>query len=222
MRLTKTLFLTVAISIGCAGAAWAQMGMGMRPPDIPGVFKPVVGTGAQYEMDSKSGKMDMAIAIVGKESVDGAEGYWTEVRMLGGKGEGTIIKQLMVISDGRPEIKRMIMQSPGHPPMEMPMGMMGMMKNMQKAHPDGKNHGMGEVIGTESVTVPAGTFECQHYQDKTSSGTTDIWFTAKVSPYGMVKMTSSDQTMVLEKVLANETSQIKGEPEKMNFPGMQH
>jgi hypothetical protein len=168
----------------------------------------------------KSGKMEMAVAIVGKESVDGAEGYWSEERMLDGKAAGTIMKQLMVMSDGHPELKRMIMQSPGRPPMEMPMSMMAMMKNMAKTQANGKTHGMGELVGTESVTVPAGTFECQHYQDKTEHGTTDIWFTSKVSPYGMVKMTSPDTTMVLNKVLSNETSQIKGEPQQM--PGMPH
>jgi hypothetical protein len=97
-----------------------------------------------------------------------------------------------------------------------------MIKKMPKAQMEAKNHGMGEVVGTESVTVPAGTFECEHYQNKSERGTADVWFTTKVSPYGMVKMTSPDQSMVLEKVLTNETSQIKGEPQKMNFPGMQH
>lgn len=220
MRHAKSVILIVALGIGCAGSAWAQMGM--RPPEIPGIFKPAVGSGAQYGVTAKEGKMEMAIAIVGKESVDGADGFWTEIRLLSGKGEGTIMKQLMVINGDQPSIKRMIMQSPGHPPMEMPMAMMAMMKNIPKAQLNAKNHGMGEVVGTESVTVPAGTFECQHYQSKSDHGTTDVWFTTKISPYGMVKMTSQDQTMVLDKVLANETSQIKGEPQKMNFPGMQH
>lgn len=205
--------------MGCAGAVRAQM-MGMRPPEIPGVFKPVVGSGAQYNVDTKNGKMEMAIAIVGKETVDGSDGYWTEIRMLNGKGAGMIMKELTVMTGDQPGIKRMIVQPPGRPPMEMPMSMMAMMKNLPKAQATGKEHGLGEVIGTESVTVPAGTFECQHYQSKSDHGTTDVWFTTKVSPYGMVKTTSADGTMVLDKVLSGETSQIKGEPQQM--PGMPH
>jgi hypothetical protein len=219
MRYAKSMVFVLALCLGCAGAAWAQMGMGMRPPDIPGIFKPVVGSGAQYTVTSKKeAPMDMAIAVVGKESVDGGEGYWTEIRMLSGKGAGMIMKQLMVMTGEQAGIKRMIVQPPGRPPMEMPIGMMGMMKNMPKPQAGGKNHGMGEMVGTESVTVPAGTFECQHYRDKSDHGTTDVWFTSKISPYGMVKMTSSDTTMVLDKVLSGETSAIKGEPMKM--PGM--
>jgi hypothetical protein len=34
----------------------------------------------------------------------------------------------------------------------------------------------------------------------------------------MVKMSSAEMTMVLEKVLSNETSHIQGEPQKMNMP----
>jgi len=224
MRYAKSIILTITMCLGFAGAASAQMGM--RPPQIPGEFKPVVGSGAQYEISSKKdAKMDMAYAIVGKESVDGADGYWMEIRMLSGKGEGMVMKQLMVMSSETPGIKRMIMQMPGRPPMEMPMGMMsGMMKNMPKhsAAEGGPSHGMGEKVGTEMVTVPAGTFLCDHYRSQSQHGTADIWISTKVAPYGLVKMTSEDTTMDLEKVLTNETSQIKGEPQKMNFPGMPH
>ena len=40
---------------------------------------------------------------------------------------------------------------------------------------------------------------------------------SKVSPYGTVKMSSGEMTMVLEKVLSNETTHIKGEPQKMDM-----
>lgn len=225
MRLARNVVVVIAISLSGVAASWAQM-MGMRPPQIPGEFKPVVGSGAQYTMTTKkdSSSMDMAYAVVGKESVDGQDGYWMEIRLLSGKGGGMIMKQLMVMAGDQPGIKRMIMQPPGRPPMEMPMSMMSMMKNMPKPQANGqeggKNHGMGELVGTESVTVPAGTYECQHYRSQSDRGTADVWITTKISPYGLVKMTSSDSTMVLDKVLTNETSQIKGEPQPM--PGMPH
>jgi len=73
-------------------------------------------------------------------------------------------------------------------------------------------------VGSESVTVPAGTFDCEHYRKQTAEGTVDVWVSTKVSPYGTVKMTSGQMTMVLEKVLSNETSHIKGEPQKFEMP----
>lgn len=219
MKYLRSSMLALAAALALTAGAWAErMGMGSAP-QILGLFKPVVGSGAQYAITtSKNEKMDWVYAIVGKESVNGAEGYWLEMRMESGKGAGMVMKQLMVMYEGSPEIKRMIMQSPGQPPMEMPMGMMGgMMKRAQESAAK-KAGGLGEKVGTESVTVPAGTFVCEHYRTKSGNTMGDVWISTKVFPYGMVKMVSGDTTMVLKKVLTNETSQIKGEPKKMEMP----
>jgi hypothetical protein len=211
----------VALPLVWAGSAWAQMGRGMGggPPQIPGVFAPKVGEGSEYQMTTKQGNMDIQYAVVGKESVDGQEGYWNEIRMKGGKGEGTVMKQLMVVGGSDPGIKRMIMQAPGQQPMEMPMGMMsGMMKQMQQSGQasGAKTAGeMGEKVGTETVTVPAGTFVCDHYK---SANGGDVWISTKVYPYGLIKAVGKDSTIVLQKTLSGQTSEIKGEPRKLDMP----
>lgn len=209
---------TAVAILGMAGACWSQ-GM-MRPPNIPGEFKPVVGSGAQYQLTDKSGTAhSWTWAVVGKESVDGQNGYWLEMRSTGPQGGSMIMKQLMVVQGGTPDIKRMIMQQPGRPPMELPVGMMHMAMQRGQQQAAASSHGMGELVGTETVTVPAGAFETQHYRSTSDGTTADVWASTKVSPYGLVKMNSSDGTsMVLEKVLNHETSQITGEPQKMDFP----
>ena len=208
----RRIGLMLVVGVGIAAVAWGQKMA--QPPRMYGEFKPVVGSGAQYEISAKTHKSNWAFAVVGKETVKGQEGYWLEIRMEG----GVVMKELLVMAAGKPEIKRMIMQSPGQAPMEMPMMMMGMMKGKEQA----SSEGMGEKLGTESVTVPAGTFLCDHYRSTTKAGTADLWVSAKVPPYGMVKMTSADMSMALVKVLSNETSQIKGEPQKMpGIGGMQ-
>ena len=71
-------FPVVAMLPGFAGA---QMGMHAGPA-MRGIFNPVVGSGGQYEMTTEKGtKMVMEIAVVGKESVDGKEGYWFEMTL---------------------------------------------------------------------------------------------------------------------------------------------
>jgi hypothetical protein len=212
--------LVIALALGFATAGWTQGmrgGMG-RMPRMLGEFKPVVGAGAQYQMTEKGHTMNYAYAIVGKEDVEGGAGYWMEMRMEspGMPGE-TVMKHLMVLGGDRPQIKRMIMQSPGSPPMEMPMGMMLGMGQRQQAPGQGDTS-PGERVGSETITVPAGTFECEHYRKQEPHGTMDVWISSKVSPYGTVKMSSGEMTMVLEKVLSNETSHIKGEPRKMDMP----
>jgi hypothetical protein len=74
-------------------------------------------------------------------------------------------------------------------------------------------------VGAESIRVPAGTFECDHYTSDSNGKPTEVWTSSKVSsslsPYGVVKLTSADQSVELQKVLEHETSQIEGEPKKM-------
>jgi hypothetical protein len=215
MGYIKKIAIVLAAVFGITGLAGAQRMA--QAPSMPGEFKPVVGAGAQYEVTTKKNeKVNWAYAVVGKEAVGGAEGYWLEMRLEGGKEGGMVMKHLLVVRDGKAEVKRMIVQTPGQPPMEMPMGMMGGM--MARGQQAASEQDLGERIGTETVTVPAGTFLCEHYRSKSGKTPADVWVSTKISPYGLVKMVSENSTLVLTKVLANETTHIKGEPQKLEMP----
>jgi hypothetical protein len=58
------------------------------------------------------------------------------------------------------------------------------------------------------ITVPAGTFSCQHW--KKDEGVGDVWVSDKVSPFGMIKSVSSGETMVLTKVITDAKDHITG------------
>jgi len=223
MSFMRQITLAPVVTLGLAATALAQ-GMMMQRPHFSGEFNPVVGSGAEYQITTKDGgAQEWTLAVVGKESVEGADGYWLEMRTEGPQGK-MVMKQLLVPHPGgAPDIKRMIMQAPGRPPMEMPTGMMAMGMRRGRERPQETEHGLGEKVGSESVTVPAGTFETEHYRYTSQQGeTSDAWVSTKVAPYGLIKSTSPNTTMVLEKVLEHETSQIQGEPQKMEFPAMPH
>jgi hypothetical protein len=214
------LVITLALGFATLGLSQGMMRGGMgRAPRLLGDFKPEVGAGAQYQMTTQNGTMSFAYAIVGKEDVEGSKGYWMEIRSQSpAMGAEMVMKQLLVAPEGKPQIKRMIMQPPGRPPMEMPVGMMPPGMGPRGQASEGGDTSPGEKVGTETITVPAGTFECEHYRKQEPRGTVDVWISSKVSPYGTVKMSTGEMTMVLEKILSNETSHIQGEPQKMNFP----
>ena len=220
MNRVKMGMAVAALALGFATAGWTQgmRGMGPRPPQMLGEFKPVVGSGAQYQMTAKNNTINFTYAIVGTENVEGQAGYWMEIRTEGGNMPGEMVmKQLLVLGGDKPEIKRMIMQPPGRPAVEMPAAMM--MGMGQRASGAGTGDtSPGEKVGTETITVPAGTFECDHYRKQGPSGTVDVWISTKVSPYGVVKMSSPEMTMVLAKSLTHEVSHIQGEPQQMNMP----
>jgi hypothetical protein len=220
MNFSRKAAFLCALCLGITAGASAQFGHGgPQTPKMPTPFKPVVGSGAQYQVTTRDGKMSFTYAVVGKEQVDGNDGYWLEIRSEGGKLNGEMVmKELTVMNGAHPEIKRMVMQPPEGPPMEMPAGMMGMMKQHMAQDGNAQKNGMGEKIGTESITVPAGTFECEHYRRQENGKTVDYWISSKVPPYSLVKMSGPDTSMVLEKVLTRETTHIKGEPQKMEIP----
>jgi len=229
MRFLKSAVIIAAVSLAAAGGLRAQRGGGMagmfgNMPSMPGLQNPTVGSGAEYLITSKGKEMDVTTVALGKESVDGASGFWMEQRITSAEmGGEMVMKSLTVVSESQSGVKRMIIQRPGQPPMEMPGMMMSMMQSHQRSSPSAAAGGKadrGELVGTESITVPAGTFSCQHYRKQESNGPVDVWISTDVSPYAMVKMTSADTTMVLKKTLTNESSHIKGEPQKMQIPGM--
>ena len=195
----------------CASAN-AQMGRGMQIPTPQGIFNPVVGSGAQYAIQDKNGKnTSIELAIVGKESPGGKDGYWYEVTA-DTQQQGSVAMKMLIVPEGNTStVSKMIFQMPGRGPMEMD-GMMGgrMAQNQQPKdiRDTAKN------LGSESVTVPAGTFTCNHW--KSNDGKTDVWVAKDVPPYGLVKMADTDGTnMVLTKVLTNVQDKITGTPMDM-------
>ena len=211
------LGLTVlAICLSVASTASAQMGMDLfKKPDIAKAFNPLVGKGAQYlnttasTSAKKSSTMEMY--IVGKESVEGKDGFWMEFVTADEKNQTFVGKALFTKEDF--QFHRMIMQMPGQGAMEMPF-------NPTAAHREKMEESMNEwhSVGTESVTVPAGTFSCEHWRNDKSNS--DVWTSDKVTPFGMVKEVSPQGIMVLTKVITDAQDRITGPVKKFDMQQM--
>jgi len=197
------LFLLAALP------ASAQM---FGKPQIPrGIFNPVVGAGAVYEMQrDDGGKTTMDFAIVGKESVNGQDGYWMEFTFSGTPMGEMVVKTLAVMTNGNMTTSKSIMQMPGRPPMEMPAQMQS--ANGGTNFADIRNK--ADDLGTDSVTTPAGTFSCRHYRMKDGSG--DAWVSESVHPFGLVKGKQEGSTTVLVKKLTDVKDKITGTPQPFN------
>jgi hypothetical protein len=204
----KRLQVVLLAAVGClclSGAVSGQGGMNFfKKPNIADIFKPEVGNGGLYEeqhADQKKPPTQMEMTIVGKEMVDGQQGWWMEVGHVAGKSGTMMYSKMLVTKDF--EFKKIIFQQPGQPAMEMPFNFTGkdnaVKDEMEKWH----------QVGTETITVPAGTFSCAHW--KKDAGTGDVWVSDKVSPMGMVKsVTESGSSMVLLKVITGATDHITG------------
>jgi len=74
--------------------------------------------------------------------------------------------------------------------------------------------------GTESITVPAGTFTVQHMQYQDGETLVDGWVYKDVSPYGVVKSRSKDFEMVLMGYGTGAKTLITETPKKFEMPEM--
>jgi hypothetical protein len=219
------VLIAAVISLGLLTTAHAQMGSSwFSKPAIAEVINPVVGKGAQYQTTqgdkSNSGPELQEITIVGKESVDGKDGFWMEIAHQEKNQSGMMYAKVLFTKDDF-QFTRMIMQQPGQPAMEMPFHTTDKAKS--RMHDEIEKW---TAAGTETITVPAGTFSCKHWKKDKGPGDTDIWTSDKVTPFGIVREVSPGHTMVLVKVITDATDHITGpvktfDPEEMKRQMMQ-
>ena len=212
MRLNQMVVMLAAVAL--ALPLGAQMGMG-QVPSLGGIWRPVVGSGSSYEITREGNKTSMEFAVVGKEDMGGKTGYWVESSISDPKAGGEIVFKVLETVDGNViTYTKSVIQMPGQGPMEMDSNMMNMggRRPSQSAATDFRNK--AELVGTESITVPAGTFSCEHYRMKDGSG--EAWISDKVSPWSLVKMQESQRTTVLAKVITDAKDRINGTPTKFD------
>lgn len=214
MRITTTLLsLSVVASTSVA----------QNLPGVCGKLSDVtVGQFAEYRISipQMGGPVDMRLAIVGTEDVGGASFQWHEIMM--DTPQGLMIIQMLV--PGFPyessDVVKMIMKGAGQPAMEMPPTMMAMIQQQGAnnfAADIVKSCETAEKIGDESITVPAGSFNTEHYRITTPERA-EAWISAAV-PFGIVKMNGPEGlSMELLSHGKDALSSITETPQKM--PGL--
>ena len=182
-----------------------------------GARLPAAGAWASYSADSG----DFKLLYLGHEST-GDRLEMTASRVSRRSGQPTTMVMQMVVPSypyEMDQVSELVMQMEGQPPMKMSGDMLNMMRsrmprNQNTLAPDACNR--MTKVGTESVTVPAGTFSTTHYRDTQSN--TDVWVDPAV-PFGMVKVVSGARTVVLKEKGTGARSAITGTPQEMG-PGM--
>jgi hypothetical protein len=175
------------------------------------------GSGAEYQL----GPVSLTFAIVGEENVDGQDGHWLEARLEGVQSlQGKMIfKMLLVGSVKDPRSKRMIVQLPGWPPIEPSPSQIkryGLEFDTTQRASDA-TPAVQLVSSNERVTVPAGSFDCQHFRMTIQGKPAEYWTSPGAHAWGMVSMkVEGREIWTLKRVLEGEKSQIQGEPKQMS------
>jgi hypothetical protein len=212
----RHLIVMLAAALLALPVGAQMMGMGPQIPTLSGIWHPVVGSGASYQIVQANKTTNFDFTIVGKEDMGGKTGYWVETSAQDPRGGGGefIIKMLQSVDGNTVTHTKTVMQMPGQPPMEMDADTMNMAGRRAPQNLDADFRSKAELVGTESVTVPAGTYSCEHYRMKDGSG--DAWISDKVIPWSLVKMTDKGRTVVLAKVITDAKDRITGTPVKFD------
>lgn len=209
MKRLYVMLVAAGLCLAVGAGVRAQMKMDFfKRPAIASIYHPVVGGGSVYQTTHSNsnkaheGTSTIEMLVVGRELAGGKDAYWLEFGMPQGESHGEMYSKVLISQDDF-QLHRIIFQMPGQGAMEMPM-------DPTKAEKEKFSDEINKwsKAGTESVTVPAGTFVCQHW--KKDDGKGDIWTNENITPFSMVKEVTPEETQVLLKVLTNVTDHITG------------
>src|ERR1700731_3991617 len=126
MKIVNAIIASCSLAVVFAATASAQGPLGASIGPLPrGIYNPVVGSGAEYEYQPNGkDKVTVEIDVVGKESVNGKDGFWFETAFDSHMGQ-MLMKMLMASDATHSPIAKVIMQMQGGPPMELPAQLLG-------------------------------------------------------------------------------------------------
>ena len=181
-----------------------------------------VGEWATYEVDTGDQQSTMRFALL-PEGAAGGDGQWFEVNTnIAGQD---MVLQLLVPGwpFGPDDVQGLVMKLAGQPAMRIPASMMSMIQGQVDIPMSDilESCAGSAFLGTESVEVPAGTFDAHHIRptdENPDQG--DVWVSGDV-PFGLVKAESPNGSMTLIDSGNGATSTITETPQDMpGMPGM--
>lgn len=206
----------VFLSAATASFSAAQQETGPCPNLYP---NPKVGEFAELQFTNAADEsMLIRFAVVGSEMSDGGEHYWIEVISAPPVIGDNVIVQMLVphYPFDNQDIEAYIVKMPGVPARKVPQDLLAQMGEQAQTGPSWRQLcDSAEDLGSESVTVEAGTFETSHY--RSGENKQDEFWVADV-PFGMVKLIQAESRMELVRHGTDARSSLKEEPLEMERP----
>jgi len=218
--------LLLPAALLAASTTRAEAPAGKEVPRFFGIFATTVGTWSEYAVtESEGGKKSvMRNSIVGKDG----DGFWYEVVMTEDGGRN-IVKMFLKGDPNNPDnIQRLIMKNGDQPAQEMPREFVMMGRRMATSMFETRSGSSivnqpnlkAEEIGSEKVTVPAGSFAVTRNRILDGAGkvlaTYD--FNKDVLPFGVVRSETDKVKMELLAYGKDAASMITEQPLMMKTP----
>jgi len=182
------------------GPAYFSFGNPFDTPELRNYWNAVAGAGEVYEISPNGGKKySEEFDILSAESIEGMDAYWLQVSVDSPKPGGKIYVKTLVIPKAY-EARKVILQLPGMAAMDVPVA-------AATGSADADPRKGSKRLGTETITVPGGTFECEHWRE---SNGTEAWLSSKIGPLTAVKIAEFGKTWLLTKTISHPKDAVTG------------
>lgn len=177
------------------------------------------GYWAQFDLEGMPSDEVTSLRFALIERAGESNPTWYEFQAETNQGQVTVQLDVPGWPFDSDDVAGVIVKMAGQPAMRMPDEMISMMQQQMGENPMvdfAERCATSEPLGTESVEVPAGTFETIHIRSDDNGS--EAWISPDV-PFGIVKgLVSEGGTLMLVGYGTDATSSITEEPQAM--PGM--
>jgi len=189
----KKLLMIVLALLGVLPEGASAQGM-MSDLLLGKLVNPQVGAYAWYTLKDQATGQEYFLrqAIVGTEKIKRKEAWWLETELVPKIGFSSVYKMLLTGPASEPDnVKRLLVREGNGAVQEISMENGGDWED-EKDIPR-------ESAGIESITLPAGDIQAEHYIVKDGEPPTEIWISEQVPPMGLVKMKNSEGELTLQR-----------------------
>jgi len=212
----RSVLAWAAGAVLCLAAPAAQA----QNPCAQYVKFPAAGRWAEYRaVFNKKDPSAFRYAVVGVERREGTEYTWFEWKMSGASPDQSFVYQMLLPQSPLQmgQIQEVVMKQGSRPAMKISGMMMSMIRGQMEKSSLFKDLCKDvTLVGSESVTVPAGTFKALHYRSEKNR--TDSWVSPDL-PFAMVKSVGENHEIRLTGQGDGAESSITETPQEMPGPG---
>ncbi len=190
-------------------------------PEFYHVWKPAEGAWSTYRIvDARGETAELTFSIVGKEG----ENYWLEIKTRQEGAEGTAAYLVSGDPSDDANVLMIRAQEQGQPALEIDKATLARLRTEGhaafggEATPIGPKVGKLEPLPDETVSIGGKDLKCRHLKITGPDQTAEIWLDDAVSPFGLVKLKSGMEEVVLLRYGTGAKPSLKGPFTPMSVP----
>lgn len=158
------------------------------------LVNPKVGAFAWYTLHDTTTQREFFLrqAIVGEEKWKRKTAYWLETELVPKVGFPSVYKMLLTGPASEPDNVHRLLVREGD-------GVVQEVKLEQGERGGGDESLPRELLGTETLSLPGGDVECEHFRIGEGDSATEVWVSDDVAPMGLVRMRTPQGELSLQR-----------------------